>query len=404
MDASTLRENVIAMRDEIVTTLQTLVRTPSITGDEAEVGKFVARFCESLGFEVQVVEAEPGRPNIIATWRGTEPGPTLLLNDHLDIVPPGPLEHWTYPPFNADIDNGRVYGRGTIDTKSGLTTILMAAKAARQLELPIRGELVLIFSCDEEVGGGKGMQHLANNGYVNADMAVVAEPTSMQVEIGTKGRLHLEITTRGTATHGARPWLGHNAIDDMADVIVELRSLAEEIQSDASSLFGNRSLCVGTIEGGVIPNMVPSKCIAGLDHRILPGDDPDAAESRIWDILEELTRRKSGFDASLERLLWWPGYAMNEDDPVVRLASDAFHKVTGAPPTIAGKDAGTDASWINVLAGVPVVMFSPGDGMQAMNADESVDIEDLVTATEVMGQIVYDALVSDEGSRYGTTR
>ena len=132
-DAGRLRDAIETMGDEIVATLQDLVRLPSITGEEKEVGAYVAAFCRDMGLPVEVVEAEPGRPNVIATWDGGNAGPSLLFNDHMDIVPPGPLDYWTHPPFAAEIDRGRVYGRGTIDTKSGLTTLLMATKAARAL-------------------------------------------------------------------------------------------------------------------------------------------------------------------------------------------------------------------------------------------------------------------------------
>lgn len=391
-----LSRRIESMREEIVGTLRDLIRIPSITGDEAKIGAHVADICRAMGLEVEIVEAEPGRPNVVARWDSGLPGPHLLLNDHLDMVPPGPLEYWTHQPFDADIADGRIYGRGAIDTKSGVTTLLMAIKAARETNLPILGRLTLIFSCDEEVGGRLGMQHLARNGYLDfADMAVVAEPTSLQVEIGTKGRLHLEITTRGTATHGARPWLGHNAIDDMAEVIRELGSLAEELETRTHPLLGHATLNVGRIDGGTVANMVPNKCVLGLDRRLLPEEDPDAAEAEIAAILERVKTRRPGFDASLHRHVWWPGYALDESEPVVRAACDAVEKVIGKTPVVRGKDAGTDASWINVLTGVPVVMFSPGDGFTAMNADENVGIEDLVTATKVIGQIVSDVLARE---------
>ena len=390
-----LSRRIEAMREEIVETLRDLIRIPSITGDEARIGAHVAEICRAMGLEVEIVEAEPGRPNVVARWDSGQPGPHLLLNDHLDMVPPGPLEYWTHPPYDADVADGRIYGRGAIDTKSGVTTLLMAIKAARESDLPIRGRLTLIFSCDEEVGGALGMQHLARAGYLDADLALVAEPTSMEVEIGTKGRLHLEITTRGTATHAARPWLGHNAIDDMADVIRELGELATELATRTHPLLGQATLSVGRIDGGTVPNMVPNKCVLGIDRRLLPDEDPDEAEAEIAAILDRVKARRPGFDASLERHVWWPGYALDADEPIVRAARDAVEKVVGKPPVVRGKDAGTDASWINVLGGIPVVMFSPGDGFTAMNADENVGIDDLVTATKVIGQLVSDVLGGD---------
>lgn len=383
-----------AMRDEIVAMLQSLVKTPSITGDEVKVAELVASFCRDLDLDVKIVEAEKNRPNVIARWDTGLPGPSLLLNDHLDIVPPGPLENWSYPPFAAEIANGRVYGRGTIDTKSGLTTILMATKAIREIGLPLRGMLTLVFSCDEEVGGEKGMQFLCRQGHIHADMAVVAEPTTMQIEIATKGRLNIEITTRGVATHGARPWLGHNAIEDMMEVIAGLRHLAQNLSQRSHPLLGSATLSVGRIDGGTVPNMVPNKCILGLDRRVLPTETPEMAEAEIQTILDDLKTRIPGFEASMKRIVWWPGYTLNDQAPIVDLTCRAFEKVMGRHPKVAGKDAGTDASWINVLAGIPVVMFSPGDGLKAMNADENVGIDDLIAATKVMAQIVHDILAS----------
>ncbi len=395
--ATRLLEKIETMRDDTVTTFQELVRIPSITGEENEVGAYVADFCRNMGLDVEIVEAEAGRPNIIATWDSGDPGTSLLFNDHLDIVPPGPLEYWSHPPFAAEIDDGRVYGRGTIDTKSGLTTLLMATKAARDLALPIRGKLTMIFSCDEEVGGALGIQHLGKLGYLKADMAVVAEPTTMQIEIATKGRLNLEITTRGVATHGARPWLGHNAIEDMVDIVNELRALTKEIENRTHPLLGHATLCVGTIDGGTVPNMVPNICVLGLDRRVLPTEDRDKAMAEMQAILDRLGNETPGFSASMEKLVWWPGYVMEEDEPIVHIACRAFEKVVGRPPTVAGKDAATDASWINVLGGIPVIMFSPGKGLEAMNADENVAIDDLVVATKVIGQILYDVLADAKG-------
>jgi succinyl-diaminopimelate desuccinylase len=393
-----MREQIEAMRGDIVATLQALVRIPSITGEEAGVGAFVTDYCRKMGLEVEIVEAESNRPNVIARWNCGKPGPSLLLNDHLDIVPPGPLEYWKHPPFAAAIENNRVYGRGTIDTKSGLTTILIATRAAREIGLNIAGELILVFTCDEEVGGAKGMQYLGRTGRLKADMAVVAEPTSMQVEIATKGQLRLEVTTRGKATHGARPWLGHNAIEDMVDVIEELRKLARGLEKRKHPLLGQGTLNIGRIDGGTVPNMVPNKCVLGIDRRLLPDENPDDAEREIMAILQTLKCKKEGFDASLRRIVWWPGYSVAPEEPIVRIACGAFEKVVGRKPRIAGKDASTDASWIHTLSGIPVVMFSPGNGLEAMNANENVGIDDLVTATKIMGQIIIDVL-ADAGGR-----
>lgn len=391
-DTTKLMQNIDDMKEEIVGTLQSLVRIPSITGDEAKIGAFVADICRRMGLAVEVLESAPGRPNIVASWDSGVPGPSLLLNDHLDMIPPGPLEYWTHPPFAAEIADGRVYGRGTIDTKSGVTTLLMAVTAMRRLQIPIRGRITLLFVCDEEVGGAMGIQWFAKTGRLKADLAVVAEPTTMQIERATKGRMNIGITTRGIATHGARPWLGHNAIEDMAKVVLALADLGERIKAKTHPLLGHGSLSTGIIQGGTVPNMVPNKCRIEVDRRLIPGDTQESVLAEFQAVLDRIAAENPGFDASMEQLLWWPGYLVEEDEPIVRIAASAFEKVMGYRPVITGKDAGTDASWINALAGIPVVMFSPGNGKNAMNADENVIIQDLVNATKVIAQIACDVV------------
>jgi succinyl-diaminopimelate desuccinylase len=380
------------MEFEAVELLQSLVRFPSVTGAEAEVGAFIAEYCRRLGFDTQVIEAEPGRPNVIAKWNTGRPGPTLLLNDHLDIVPPGPLEYWTHPPFAAEIVNGRVYGRGTIDTKSGLTTLLAATSAILRAKAPLKGELQLIFTCDEETGGMLGMQHLGRHGHLKADLAVVAEPTTMKIEIGTKGRLGVEITTTGVATHGARPWLGHNAIEDMCEIVDALRELANDLASRPHPVMGKPTLNIGTINGGAVPNMVPNKCVLGIDRRLVPGETRELAFDEIHAAVTSVKARNPKLNATVTETIWWPGYLLDDRHPLIATAAQAFRKITGTAPKIGVKDAGTDASWISLLGNIPVVMFSPGDGLSAMNVDENVSIADMMTATKVIAQIVLDVL------------
>jgi succinyl-diaminopimelate desuccinylase len=385
-----LRE-VEESRDDIVGCLQALVRIPSITGDEAALAAHLVGLLTEMGFSIEVLEAAPGRPNIIATLDSGRPGKTLLLNDHLDIVPPGPLEHWTHPPFAAEIADGRVFGRGTIDTKSGVTTIIMAVRAFLKAKVAFGGKLRVIFDCDEEVAGDLGIKFLAKEGRLVADMALVTEPTTMQVEIATKGRLDLIIETTGLATHGARPWLGQNAIEDMMLVIGALQDYARSLESRRHDLLGRASLNIGTIQGGTVGNMVPSHCRIEVDRRVLPQENVDAVIAEIQGVIDGVVQAHPRIKASLRKRIWWSGYHVPEDADVVQTLCRAFEKIIGRKPVVAGKDSGTDAPYI-FLSGTPVVMFSPGNGQQAMNADESVDIEDLVLATKVVAQFIYDVL------------
>jgi succinyl-diaminopimelate desuccinylase len=393
--ASLLQKEVDVLREDIVECLRNLVKIPSITGDEAAIAAHISGLLREMKFEVEVLEAEPGRPNLIATWDSGRPGKTLLLNDHLDMVPPGPLENWTHPPYAADVADGRVYGRGTIDTKSGVTTMLMATRALVNSKLPINGKLVLAFSCDEEVAGELGIKYLQKLGRLKADLALVTEPTTMKVELGTKGRLDLIFETQGVATHGARPWLGHNAIEDMMLVIASLQKYAASLEFRTHPKLGRASLNVGKIEGGTVGNMVPSYCRIEVDRRVLPNEEVDNVMAEIQALLDALSKEHPKLQVTMKKRIFWSGYVVEENSPVVQMFGRAFTAVVGAMPELGYKDAGTDAPYI-FLSGTPVVMFSPGNGHRAMNADENVDISDLVVATKVVAQFIHDVLVVSE--------
>ena len=341
----------------------------------------------------------PVGPTLIATQDSGRPGKTLLLNDHLDMVPPGPLENWTHPPYAADVADGRVYGRGTIDTKSGVTTMLMATRALINSGLPINGKLVLAFSCDEEVAGDLGIKYLQKLGRLKADLALVTEPTTMKVELGTKGRLDLIFETQGGGgTHGARPWLGHNAIEDMMLVIASLQKYAASLEFRTHPKLGRASLNVGKIEGGTVGNMVPSYCRIEVDRRVLPNEDVDNVMAEIQALLDALSREHPKLRVTMKKRIFWSGYVVEEDAPVVQSFCRAFTTVVGETPQLGYKDAGTDAPYI-FLSGTPVVMFSPGNGHRAMNADENVDISDLMLATKVVAQFIHDVLVMPDVAR-----
>lgn len=376
-------------RSEIVKTLQDLVKIPSLTGEEKEIGAYIANFCESIGLDVEVIEAEPGRPNVVARWDTGLPGPTLLLQDHLDTFPPGDIDRWKYHPYAATVEGEHMYGRGTVDTKSGVTTILRSVKAIKDLGLPLCGKLLVVFSCDEETGGSElGLKHLIDQDVIQADLALVAEPTTMKIEVGTKSRLLVHITTRGIATHGARPWLGRNAILDMVKVIQQLEKLDQDIQARTHPDFGPSSMNIGRIEGGTIPNIIPDVCTIQVDRRLLPSETRESACQEIQDILDRLSDNGDILEPEFEVKQWWPGYHLDAEEPVIALLSNAYRSALGDEPVLDVKDAATEASWINLLAGVPVAMFSPGDGERAGNIDESVRIDDLVNATKVVSQFI----------------
>jgi acetylornithine deacetylase/succinyl-diaminopimelate desuccinylase family protein len=382
MTRAALRGRVAAHRDRAVRFLQQAIQIPSVSRHEAEMGAFLAARLAATGAAVQVVEAEPGHPNVLASARGAGPGPTLLLNDHMDVVPPGPRDEWDDDPFGGVIRDGWLHGRGAVDSKGGLCAMLMATEVFLAAGGPARGELLVTAVCDEEVGGQLGTRHLLREGLIRGDYGIVAEPTGSRIEIATKGVLHVEVETRGRMAHGGKPWAGINAIEHMARVIGRLDALRSRLAGRRHPLVGAPSITVGTIQGGTVPNMVASDCRVVLDRRIIPGESAAEAVAEIEAMLAELRAADPEFRATARPVLDWPSVEVKPDVPVLGALRRAIQEVTGREPEIGGKDGGTDAAWIGKEAGIPMIHFSPGDARYVLSANERVSLDAYMGAIE----------------------
>jgi succinyl-diaminopimelate desuccinylase len=371
---------VASRRDRCVSFLQQAIRIPSISRHEADMGAFLASILSDAGLDVQVVEAEKGRPNVLASARAPRPGPVLLLNDHMDVVPPGPRDEWEVDPFGGVIRDGWLYGRGAVDSKGGLCAMIMAAEIFAAAGGPERGELFLTAVCDEEVGGQLGTRHLLKEGLIRGDFGIVAEPTGNRIEIATKGVLHVEVTTKGRMAHGGRPWLGINAIEQMARLVMRLDGLRAQLATRRHPLVGSPSIFVGTIAGGTVANMVASDCRLVLDRRVIPGESSADALAEIQALLDDLAAADPDFKGAARPVLDWPSVEVGTDCPVLPALRRAIHEVTGREPDIGGKDGGTDAAWIHQATGIPMVHFSPGESHLVLAANERVNLDAYMAA------------------------
>ncbi len=216
-----------------------MIREASVNppGGERDCAEVVAKKLRGLGLEVELVEKEPGSTNVVARLKGTRGSPVLLYNGHIDVVPAG--NGWSRDPFSGEIVEGRLYGRGTADMKSGVASMVAAAEAIVKSGFKLKGDLLITAVADEETGSLKGTRYLIERG-LKADMAVVSEPTDLRVEIAHKGILWAEITTRGRGSHASRPHLGVNAIDKM-HAIIRLSMRSSSRAGTHSSTFPSRS-------------------------------------------------------------------------------------------------------------------------------------------------------------------
>lgn len=358
-------------RDLLIDRLGEMVRTPSENppGNEREIAALVARWCDETGLEVEMYEAEPGRPSVVATWTGDE-GPALTYCSHIDVVPVGDPDRWDDPPFSGLVDDDRMYGRGTADAKGPCASALEAVRILRATGFKPRGTLQVALVADEETMGFKGAGHLVDEGVLTPDVAVVGEPTSMRVVRGQRGAMWFRLTARGVAGHGSAPERGVNAIRHMAEIILQLDDSLPDV---SHPLLGGPTISVGTIRGGEKVNMIPGGCVLEVDRRMVPGETTESVLAEIDAAIERSRARFPDIDVSVEPAFVGRPFEVPEDARVVKEAAAAVAEVTGSEPPVIGFRGASDARFF-AEAGAEVILLGPGDIAVAHTANESVDL------------------------------
>jgi acetylornithine deacetylase len=359
---------------DLVELLTGLVEIDSINPDlipgaagEAELAGYVGRWAERAGLDVEVEDAAPGRPNVIATARGSGGGRTLLLNAHMDTVGVDTME----TPFDARVEDGRLYGRGSYDMKGSLAAILVVAAEATRLGL--RGDVVVAAVVDEEVAS-IGTESLVASGR-RFDAAVVAEPTELDVAIAHKGFAGFEIETRGRAAHGSRPDLGEDAIARMGPVLTRLDGLASSLlTSPTHRLLGSGSVHASLIVGGQEFSSYPERCLLTGERRTLPDESLEDVERELVEIAGDRAEHRLGVSRR--------PFEVAEEEEIVRLV----HGHAGTD--LIGVPFWTDAALV-AASGVPTVVFGPhGEGAHA--AVEWVDVASVERCAEVLLSVAGD--------------
>jgi succinyl-diaminopimelate desuccinylase len=382
-------------REELVRLARELVRIPSVyrpeepDGNEARVARFVSEYLEHAGFEVKTEEVAPGRPNVWAVWEGDRKGKTLLFEAHTDVVTEGSAEDWEHPPFGAERDGGRIYGRGACDTKGNLAAAVVAVRAVKDSGVPFPGSLILCHPVDEE-GMMAGIKAFIERGHADGvDAAVICEPEENQLCIKQKGALRVEVTLRGTMAHGAMPQSGVNPVTRAARFVVAIEKLeGEEIERHGEDPFlGYPSLTptilMGPDSGEPQVNVIPASAYVALDIRTVPDQSHRDLIERLEDIIARLASEDPDFDATLEVIEERPPTETPKDEPLVGAMERAYDHLTGQEPIYNGVPGATDGTFLHAWAGIPIVTTGAGDREIPHQADEWVDEEELLTTCKL---------------------
>lgn len=379
--------------DDLVTLTQELVRIDSQNPGTSEqaCAQYVSSILMESGIEHDFMPVEEGRSNVVARIPGRGETPPLVFLAHMDTVPNGP--DWSLDPLAAERRDGRIYGRGSADMKSGLAVVLTILRELSARDRPLAGDVWLVATVDEEGPEMKGAVALAQAGVLPDSCYILApEPTGLNLRIAQMGVMWYRVETLGRMAHAGRAPLGIDANHAMAEIVTSVKTAVANL-SHEHPILGRPAVTVGRMEGGVKTNVVPASCQAELDLRIVPPLDCADANELINQIVDEAVQRVDGARVNAENLgLQRPPVEAPADSPLILAIQQAFKDVTGQEIGIGGADgheAYTDASITSVLTQNPhCTVFGPGSTDVAHTADEYVDVEDIHLAHEVLRRLV----------------
>lgn len=379
----------------VVAFTRELVRIRSVAGSgsgggEAAAAAAVEAKMREFGWAPAVIEVAPGRPNVLAYVDGGAPddGPTLMFEGHTDVVTEGPPGAWSVDPYGAVIRNGRLYGRGAADMKSGLAATLYATYALQQAG-PFPGRILVAALVDEE-GLMIGAKHFAASSAASrVDGAIIAEPEDGEICPVSKGAIRLRLEFHGTMAHGAMPEHGRNPITAATRLLVELEAYERQLQD----LHGRHDQLgaihlTPTVLGAGSPaqmNVIPAHCLVAIDVRTIPGVDHHKLIGHIRELADH-AGRSCDVRTSLVVLDDRPCVNTPVDDPVVTALAEAHQLVTLQPPRYGGVPGATDGTILTRDAGIPTVVYGPGGKWIAHQADEYVELDDIVRCTRVFAE------------------
>ena len=374
------RADAVALTRELV---RIDSRNPSLVSGapgEAAVARVLAEILGEWGFRVEVQDAAPGRPNVIARI-GSPGSRSLIFNGHLDVVGIDGMTHPAWGDDSAD-DRGRIYGRGSSDMKAGIAA--MCAAAARAADTTLGGEVIVTAVVDEEYES-VGTRTILERG-VRADAAIVGEPTRLAIMPAHLGFVWIDITTHGRAAHGSRWDLGVDAIRHAGLVLAEIDRIdGDELPKRGHPLLGRPSVHASLIEGGTGMSTYPDRCTVRIERRTIPGETPETVRRELTDACALVASRRPSFRADVAVTFSQAPSDVAVDAPIVRALGDAIRD-RGEVVRVEGMTAWTDAALLNA-AGIPAICFGPGDIGLAHAAEEYVMIDEIERATAILAQL-----------------
>lgn len=368
--------------DRLITFTRSLIRTPSISGQENAVVDVILREMRAVGFDA-FWRDDCG--SAIGVILGSQPGPTLMLCGHCDTVGIAPGVAWRHDPFGGEIEERFIYGRGAADMKGALAAMIHAAGAADRSQL--RGRLIVVATVMEENLEGAALKVIMDG--IRPDFVVIGEATDLNLNRGGRGRAEIHLETIGRPAHSSNPEVGRNAVLDMLPVVAAAAALP--VRSDP--LLGPAICALTDIISDPYPgySVIPSRCRVTYDRRLLAGETPEGVLAEFQalasaappgaDLRVSLAQgeHRTYTGQTLRGPKFLPAWAFPEEHPFVQTALRGL-AAAGLDPAIGAYRFCTDAAYSAGTAGVPTVGFGPGREQDAHVVDERLAIADLLAA------------------------
>jgi acetylornithine deacetylase len=414
MDTTLLSNAVDSARDDLIAFLQKMVQAAGLPNQEHDVQNLIAQKMKSMGLEVDIVPSHfedlkhhpafsddgfspTDRINVVGRWRGTGAGDghSLILNGHVDVVPVGDLSLWIDSPWSGAVRDGKLYGRGSCDMKAGLCAGIFAVDVLQRLGYrPARD--VLIESVIGEESGGIGTLTTIVKGYT-ADAVILLEPTRLELCPVQSGALTFRLTVTGRSIHAAMKPYGVSAIEKFALLLNAINQFSEERhRSFRHPLYEDPNniapINIGTVRGGEWHSTVPEEVVAEGRMGVLPGESNEAARKSLEKAIQVTAESDPWLGHNPPKVEWFNGqFESGEtalDHPFVRKLGAVHQQVTGTAPAFRAVTYGSDMRLFTNHAKIPATHYGPGDVGMAHAANEFVLLDEVVTATKVVANMI----------------
>jgi len=380
-------------KERVVEVSRELVKIPSETGNEKEVSLFLGNKLKEMGLEVKWPEKEKDRPNCIGILHGLTGKPKIQFSGHLDTVGPGDLKKWITDPYGGEVIGNKMYGRGAMDSKGGGTaSVVVALEAIIKSGIKLKGDVSIVGTVGEEVGGDLGMAYMVENGIITPDICIYCVHSDMEIKAYFKGVNKVKLIVEGQTAHASTPEDGVNAINGMLRILTELED--NRFIYKKHPILGGDTLNFGWIKGGEEYNVVCDHCEAGIDMRFVPRKtSEDTPLKYIEKVITKLKVKYPELNAKIEPFTISYPHEVKEDDIALKLVKEAAKEVTGEYPKVGGTISAGDLRSIFKKGGIPAIGYGPGDLKRgnAHKENEFIEVDQLLDASKVYATIMLNA-------------